>query len=81
MRELTSRLHRTIEGGIRHNLPRKLREPLPKRSSTSTLLTKGTQMSDNAPLTVVLEVDAVAVLAVAAAVDRAPAALRAWSWA
>ena len=33
-------------------------------------------MSDNAPLTVVLEPDAVAVLTVAAALDRAPAAMR-----
>jgi hypothetical protein len=33
-------------------------------------------MSDNAPLTVLLEPDAVAVLTVAAALDRAPAAMR-----
>jgi hypothetical protein len=33
-------------------------------------------MSDSASLTVLLEPDAVAVLAVAAALDRAPAAMR-----
>jgi hypothetical protein len=33
-------------------------------------------MSDKAPLTVLLEPDAVAVLTVAAALDRAPAAMR-----